>query len=75
MASALEASLVPTTTQSNDVGHASESIDWAAGRRVSVKFAPLLAVDKNVASMGVLLASAEVAARPAQKPSDGQSSE
>jgi hypothetical protein len=57
------------------VGHASEVIDWPSGNGVLLKLAPLVVVDTNVASIGVLFPPAEAPARPAQKFTDGQSSE
>jgi hypothetical protein len=58
-----------TVEQTNEV------IDWPAGNAALLKLAPLVVVDTNVASVGVLLPPLDAAARPAQKLTEGQLSE
>jgi hypothetical protein len=52
-----------------------EVMDWPAGNAALLKLAPFVVVDKNVASVGVLFPPPDAAARPAQKLTEGQSSE
>jgi hypothetical protein len=68
-------SLVPTATQVVAVGQSSDSMESPAGRDESLKVNPPSVVDRKVASIGVRLASADVPARPAQNPVEGQLSE
>src|ERR1039458_3745616 len=65
-------SLVPIATQSVAVAQASDSIDSAGGNEESRKLIPPSLVDRNVASIGVPLGSADVATSPAQNEDDGQ---